>query len=88
MQIKRSTYDIDATADVNGEGPVTYITNTNPVTGLNARQVMCLTNTVFAVFTRTNATGSIVGVNLPAGTLLIGPVTAITLSSGSVAAYS
>jgi hypothetical protein len=74
--------------DTNGEGAVTYITNTTPVTGLTARQVVCLTDTVFSTFTRTNATGSITGVTLPAGTLLIGPVTAITLTSGAVAAYA
>lgn len=74
--------------DTNGEGAVTYITNTTPVTGLTARQVVCLTDTVFATFTRTNSTGSITGVELPAGTLLPGPVTAITLTSGAVAAYA
>ena len=76
------------TADKNGEGAVTYITGTTPVTGLAARHVMCLTDTTFATFTRTNATGSITGVLLPAGTLLTGPVTAITLTSGAVAAYA
>lgn len=74
--------------DTNGEGAVTYITNTTAVTGLSARQVVCLTDTVFSTFTRTNATGSITGVALPAGTLLTGPVTAITLTSGAVAAYA
>lgn len=74
--------------DINGEGAVTYITNTTPVTGLSARQVVCLTDTTFTTFTRTNSTGSITGIALPAGTLLMGPVTAITLTSGAVAAYA
>lgn len=74
--------------DTNGESGVNYITGTGSVTGLAARQVVCLTDTVFAVFARTNSTGSIVGVTLPAGTLLTGPVTAITLTSGAVAAYA
>ena len=74
--------------DTNGEGAVTYITGTSAVTGLNARHVHCLTETVFATFTRTGATGSITGLTLPAGTLLKGPVTAITLTSGAVAAYA
>jgi hypothetical protein len=74
--------------DINGEGSVTYITNTTPVTGLSARQVVCLNDTVFATFTRTNSTGSITGLTLPAGTLLTGPITAITLTSGAVAAYA
>lgn len=76
------------TKDTNGEGAVRYITDTTAVTGLNARHVVCLTSTTFAVFTRTNATGSITGLALPAGTLLVGPVTAITLTSGAVAAYA
>lgn len=71
-----------------GFADVRYITNTSPATGLQARYVHCLTETVFATFTRTNATGSIAGVSLPAGTLLTGPVTAITLTSGAVAAYA
>lgn len=80
--------DAIATQDRNGEDAVTYITDTTPVGGLAARQVVCLTDTTFALFTRTGATGSIVGVALPAGTLLTGPVTAITLTSGAVAAYA
>lgn len=78
---------IEAVADVNGSGAVRYIVDTAAVAGINARQVYCLVDTVFAVFTRTNATGSIAGITLPAGTTLWGPVTAITLTSGKVAAY-
>lgn len=74
--------------DTNGESGVNYITGTGAVTGLAARQVVCLTDTVFSVFTRTNSSGSITGITLPAGTLLTGPVTAITLTSGAVAAYA
>jgi hypothetical protein len=74
--------------NIDGEGAVTYITNSTPVTGLNARQVVCLADTTFTTFTRTNSSGSIVGLLLPAGTLLTGPVTAITLLSGAVAAYA
>jgi hypothetical protein len=76
------------TQDTNGEGAVRYITDTTPVTWLSARQVVCLTDTKFTTFTRTNSTGSIINIDLPAGTLLIGPVTAITLTSGAVAAYN
>lgn len=74
-------------ADYNGRGAVRYTTNTAAVTGVNYAQIVCLTDTVFSAFTRTNSTGSITGVTLPAGTLLIGPVTAYTLTSGTVAAY-
>lgn len=76
------------TQDKNGEGAVTYITNTTPVSWLTARQVVCLTDTTFTTFTRTNSTGSIVGIPLPAWTLLIWPVTAVTLTSGAVACYN
>ncbi len=74
--------------DANGEDGVVYVTNTNPVVSINARHVVCLTDTVFSTFTRSSSTGSIVGITLPAGTLLVGPVTAITLTSGAVAAYA
>jgi ATP-dependent 26S proteasome regulatory subunit len=79
---------IPATVDVNGSMAVRYTTNTTAVTGGNFRQIQCLTDTVFSVLTRTNATGSIAGVTLPAGTVLFGPFTAYTLTSGAVAAYN
>lgn len=77
-----------AARDTNGTGAVRYTTDTTAVTGGNFAQIHCLTNTVFATLTRTNGTGSLTGVTLPAGTLLIGPFTAYTLTSGAVAAYS
>ena len=76
-----------ATREQAGSGNVRYLTDTTAITGAIFRQVVCLTTTVFTTFTRTNATGSLVGITLPAGTLLIGPVTAITLTSGAVACY-
>jgi hypothetical protein len=78
----------EESVDATGSGPVRYTTDTTAVTGSFA-QVMCLTATTFSKFDRTGATGSpLVGLALPAGTLLIGPVTAYTLASGAVAAYS
>ena len=82
-----SGYLVPGVADQNGQGAVRYTTDTSAVTGEFA-QIMCLTTTTFSVLTRTNATGSLVGVALPAGTLLIGPFTAYTLTSGAVAAYA
>jgi hypothetical protein len=76
------------TADQNGTAAVIYTTNTTAVTNVNISQIMCLTTTTFSVLTRTGATGSLAGVALPAGTLLIGPFTAYTLTSGAVAAYA
>lgn len=76
------------TNDQNGKGSVRYTTDTVAVTGGSFSQIMCLTATTFSVLTRTDATGSLVGVSLPAGTLLMGPFTAYTLTSGAVAAYN
>ena len=76
--------------DRTGAGGVRYTTDTTPVTaaaGAPFAQIMCLTATTFAALTRTGAVGSLVGVPLPAGTLLVGPFTAYTLTSGAVAAY-
>jgi hypothetical protein len=75
------------TKDANGAGAVRYTTDTTAVTGSFA-QIMCLTATTFSLLTRTGATGSLAGIALPAGTLLIGPFTAYTLASGAVAAYA
>jgi hypothetical protein len=77
-----------AARDTNGSGAVRYTTDTTPVTGGSFAQIHCLTATTFSALTRTNGTGSLTGVSLPAGTLLIGPFTAYTLTSGAVAAYS
>jgi hypothetical protein len=75
------------TKDVNGAGAVRYTTDTTAVTGSYA-QIMCVQATTFSVLTRTGATGSLVGIPIPAGVLLIGPFTAYTLTSGVVAAYA
>lgn len=82
-----SDQSIINTKDQNGLSAVRYTTDTTAVTGTTFAQIMCLTTTTFSVLTRTNATGSLTGVALPAGTLLVGPFTAYTLSSGAVAAY-
>ncbi|MEI6674446.1 MAG: hypothetical protein WCO57_04630 [Verrucomicrobiota bacterium] len=48
----------------------------------------CLTDTVFTLLTDELASGdSLVGVTLPAGTLLEGRFSAFTLTSGAVRAY-
>jgi hypothetical protein len=69
-----------------GKGSVVYITNTDTVTG-EFSYVMVLKDAVFSTFVRENSTGSITGQELPAGILLVGPVTEIKLTSGIVAAY-
>lgn len=77
-----------STKDTNGTGAVRYTTGTAAITGTTFSQLVCLTTTTFSLFTRTGAVGdALTGVALPPGTLLIGPITAYTLSSGAVAAY-
>jgi hypothetical protein len=77
-----------STKDTNGTGAVRYTTGPAAITGTTFSQVVCLTTTTFSLFTRTGAVGDpLTGVALPPGTLLIGPITAYTLSSGAVAAY-
>lgn len=71
-----------------GLGGVIYETGTTALTGLDVAVIDCLTTTTFA--TLTNALGSgdaITGIALPAGTQLRGKFTAITLTSGAIAAY-
>lgn len=75
------------TRDINGADAVRYTTDTAAVTGINVRQIQCITETVFSALTRTGATGSLATVTIPAGTVLFGPFTAYTLTSGVVAAY-
>jgi hypothetical protein len=79
------------TGDTGGTGKVTYVTGTSLVTPTGGSMafsyVQCLTDTVFESFTRQNSTGSLAGVELPAGTVLVGPVTSLKLTLGVVAAY-
>lgn len=71
-----------------GLGGVIYETGTTALTGLDVAFIDCLTETTFATLTNTLATGdAITGIALPAGTRLYGKFTAITLTSGNIAAY-
>ena len=65
-------------------------TGTTAHTGVEVSEIVCLTQTVFAALTDelTDSTSdSLVGVTLPAGTVLKGYFTAFTLTSGAVRAY-
>ncbi len=65
---------------------VVNTTDTTAVTG-NFTAVQCIEDTVFATLTEADATGSLTGVTIPAGTTLFGRITAYTLTSGKVRAY-
>lgn len=78
-----------STADRNGEAGGQYVTGTTLVSGLAARHVQCLTDTVFTSLTNSAMTGSFpTGVLIPAGTLIVGRITALQLTSGAVAIYN
>lgn len=71
-----------------GLGGVIYETGTTALSSIDVAVIQCLTDTVFATLTNTLGSGdAITGVTLPAGTLLYGKFTAITLTSGAIAAY-
>lgn len=71
-----------------GEPGIIYETGTTALTGLNVHRIDCLTATEFATLANAYATGdAITGISLPAGTVLRGKFTAVTLTSGAVALY-
>lgn len=61
------------------------IANTTPVTGGNWNEIRVLTTAVFT--TLTGNLSNVGSTSFPAGTVLNGRFTAITLASGSVVAY-
>lgn len=72
--------------NLKGEGGGVYISGTETVNG-DFDTILCLTAAV-ADLTASNLTGdSIAAVEIPAGVVLWGKFTAITLASGAVVAY-
>lgn len=67
-------------------GPVENVSGTTAKTGVDYYAVQCLTACTFTTFTERNATGSITGVAIPAGTVILNPagITAVTASSGNL----
>ena len=71
-----------------GEPGVIYETGTTALTGLDVHKIVCLTATTFSTLTDAYASGdAITGLALPAGTVLRGKFSAVTLTSGAVALY-
>lgn len=62
-------------------------TSTTAVTGNFCAIQVLVDNTNFASFTTSNITGSVVGLTLPSGTIILGTITGYSLSSGAVIAY-
>lgn len=66
--------------------PVIVSTGTTQVTG-NICAIQVLEDATFSEFTEVNATGSMVGITVPAGVTLYGDINSYTLTSGKVRAY-
>jgi hypothetical protein len=82
MNAKDVLHDPTA-APLLGQGSVHRVTTTGSVTGIHAYAVVCHNDTVFATLSENDATGSLVGITVPAQTVLYGKFTAFAVSSGS-----
>lgn len=70
-----------------GENGMVHKTGTTAVTG-SFYEIYCYTATTFSLLTMPKTTGdAMTGIAFPAGTRIKGPITAFTLTSGSVFAY-
>ena len=69
-----------------GQDGVTNLTDTTPDTG-SWHAVQVLADAVFTTIAETGADGSLAGVTILAGTILVGRFTALTLASGKARAY-
>lgn len=77
-----------ATAEF-GQRGVIVETGTSALTGLDAYAIQLLADTEFATLTESNKTGdNMTGFSIPAGTVLFGNFSAVTLTSGAVRIYS
>lgn len=78
----------EVVVDGGGQAGVTVTTNTTAVTG-SFTAIQVLEDATFSVFTETGATGqAMTGFVIQAGTILFGRITAYTLTSGKVRAYT
>jgi len=81
------TQETDAALVSLGQRGFVYTDDTALVNG-NFAAIQIITDTVFSVLTALNSTvGNLVGVTLPAGTIIYGPFTSYDLASGKVIAY-
>jgi len=82
------TGEVDALLTSLGQRGFVYVGDTSVTTG-NFAAIQCLTDTVFSSLTALNSTvgGLVASTTLGTGTVIYGPFTAFTLSSGKVIAY-
>jgi hypothetical protein len=81
------TQETDAALVSLGQRGFIYTADTTLVEG-NFAAIQIITDTVFSALTALNSTvGGLVGVTLPAGTIIYGPFTSYDLASGKVIAY-
>ena len=72
-----------------GQAGTVVETGTTALSGLNVYAIQCLTDTIFATLTDAGASGdAMTGFTLVAGSIIYGEFTAITLTSGSIRAYT
>lgn len=70
-----------------GNGGFGLVTATSAQTG-NYVGLQVVTPTVFASITGNGITGTWSGTSIPAGTVIVGPITGFQLTSGAVIAYN
>jgi len=81
------TQETDAALVSLGQRGFIYTDDTTLVNG-NFAAIQIIADTVFSALTALNSTvGNLVGVTLPAGTIIYGPFTSYDLTSGKVIAY-
>jgi len=81
------TQETDAALVSLGQRGFIYTADTTLVQG-NFAAIQVIADTVFSALTALNSTvGGLVGVSLPAGTIIYGPFTSYDLASGKVIAY-
>ena len=81
------TQETDAALVSLGQRGFVYTDDTTLVEG-NFAAIQIIADTIFSALTALNSTvGGLVGVTLPAGTIIYGPFTSYDLTSGKVIAY-
>jgi hypothetical protein len=81
------TQETDASLVSLGQRGFVYVGDTTATTG-NFAAIQILNDAVFSALSALNSTvGGLVGATLTAGTIIYGPFTSFTLTSGKVIAY-
>jgi len=81
------TQETDASLVSLGQRGFVYVADTTATPG-NFAAIQIIADTIFSSLTALNSTvGGLAGVTLTAGTIIYGPFTAFTLTSGKVIAY-